>query len=396
MGEPIAAARPLFPGASRFPYLNVAVRSLLAAPVRAAVDAFLDGAMVGEPSKRELFETAERGRAAFARWIGADADEVAWTRNVTDGLNLFLGSLDWRPGDEVVLCPSLEHPANVLPWRNLAHRRPGVRLREIPGGQGGRMPVERMAEAVGPRTRVVAVATVSFSPGFVTDLAPLREACRGRDALLALDAAQSVGALRTDVAELGADVLAVATQKALAALYGTGFLYCRRDVAESLLPRALGRFGVEAAGGETLIPEDGLAYAPAARRFDLGNYNFVGAVAADAALALLGRFGDRAIERHVRGLAAALAEGLGDLGFPVAGGAPGPHLGHIVAVGSPGEGGHDTADDSRTRDFARRLEAAGVVFSIRSGVVRLSPHLYNDAEDIDRVLQVARAMARSL
>ncbi len=393
MPEPIAAARAYFPGASRRPYLNVAVRSLLATPVRAPVDRFLDDAMAGELAKKDLVALVERARAAFAAWIGAEPDEVAWTRNVTDGLNLFLGSLDWRPGDEVVLCPNLEHPANILPWRNLTERR-GIRLREIPEDRG-RMPVERMAEAVGPRTRVVAAATMSFSPGFVTDLVPLREACRGRDALLVLDAAQSVGALRTDVAELGADVLAVATQKALAAFYGTGFLYCRREVAESVKPHALGRFGVVAAGGETAVPDDGLPYAPAARRFDLGNYNYLGAVAAGAALDMLDGFGARAIERHVRSLASGLAEGLARFGLPVAGGSPGPHLGHIVCVGTPGDGAHDTANDPLVRDFGQRLEAAGVACSIRRGVVRLSPHLYNDADDVGRVLTVAHAMAHS-
>ncbi len=392
MPESVERARALFPGAARRPYLNVAVRSLLAAPVRAAVDRFLDAAAYGGPDKPGLFAVVERGRAAFADWIGAGADEVAWTRNVTDGLNLFLGSLEWAPGDEVVLCPDLEHPANVLPWRNLAARR-GVRLREIPA-DGGRMPVERMADAVGPRTRVIAAATISFSPGFVTDLAPLKEARRGRDALLVMDAAQSVGALRTDVDELGADALAVATQKALAGFYGAGFLYVRREVAESVAPPALGRFGVQAEGGETAVPENGLPYAAGARRFDLGNYNFIGAIAADAALALLARFGAGAIESRVRGLALDLAEGLLELGLPVAGGPPGDHLGHLVCVGPAGEGSLDGADDPLVREFARRLEAADVACSIRRGVVRFSPHLYNDAGDVGRALEVASGLVR--
>ena len=94
--QPILAARELYPGAPVRPYLNVAVRSLLARPVREVCDWYLDGAMEGGPNKDVLFDTVERGRARFARWIGADPDEVAWTRNVTDGMNLFLTALDWR------------------------------------------------------------------------------------------------------------------------------------------------------------------------------------------------------------------------------------------------------------------------------------------------------------
>ncbi len=410
--RPIAEARALFPGAGRRPYFDVAVRSLLAAPVRAAVDRFLDAAMEGGPDKETLFGVVERGRERFARWIGAEPDEVAWTRNVTDGLNLFLGSLDWRAGDEVVFCPELEHPANVLPWRNLAARR-GVRLVAVPAAESGRLPSERLAEAVTPRTRVIAAATVSFAPGFRADLGPLREASRASGALLVLDAAQSVGVLRTEVRESGAEVLAVATQKGLAAFYGTGFLYCRREVAESLAPAALGRFGVwDGEAGETEIPERGLPYAPGARRFDLGNYNYPGAVAAERALALLGEFGAAEIEAHAVGLAGELAEGLAGLGLPVVGGAgaggsggggeAGAEAGvgvggrsHLVAVGAPGRGGHRSAEDPRLEALHRRFREAGVGLSLRRGVLRFSCHLWNDRSEVERVLEVAADFVRS-
>lgn len=402
--RPLAEARALFPGAARRPYFDVAVRSLLAAPVRAAVDRFLDAAMDGGPDKETLFGLVERGRERFARWIGADPDEVAWTRNVTDGLNLFLGSLDWRAGDEVVFCPELEHPANVLPWRNLAARR-GVRLVAVPAEpESGRLPSERLAEAVTPRTRVIAAATVSFAPGFRTDLAPLREAKRASGALLVLDAAQSVGVLRTAVRESGADVLAAATYKGLAAFHGTGFLYCRREVAESLAPAALGRFGISNGdAGETEIPERGLPYAPGARRFDLGNYNYPGAVAAERALELLGEFGAAAIEAHAVGLAGELAAGLAALGLPVAGGARDSGGGerapsgrtHLVAVGSPGRGGHGSAEDPRLNALHDRLRGAGVGLSVRRGVLRFSCHLWNDRSDVERVLEVAADFVRS-
>lgn len=392
---PAAGARALFPGAARRPYLNVAVRSLLATPVRAALDRYLEAAMEGGLDKAELFHRVERGRERFARWIGAGTDEVAWIRNVTDGLNLFLGSLDWRKGDEVVLCPDLEHPANVLPWRNLAATR-GVRLVPVPAGPGREFPAERMAEAVTPRTRVITVATVSFSPGFRCDLRPLAEAKAVHGALLVLDAAQSVGVLRTNVQDMQADALSVATQKGLAALYGTGFLYCRREVAESLAPTFLGRFGVDLGDAdETEVPPEdaALPYAAGARRFDLGNYNYPGVVAAEAALAMLARFGARAIEARAVGLARRLASGLEELGLPVAGGAGADSAAgrsHIVAVGAPGGGTHRTTEDPAMNGLAARIRAAGVRFSIRRGILRFSFHMWNDRSDVDRVVEAAR------
>ncbi len=394
---PVGRARDLFPGAAVRPYLNVAVRSLLGTPVREAMESFFGRWEQGHPDKEALFDTLERGRRRFARLVGAEPDEIAWVKNVTEGFTLFLTSLDWREGDEVVLCPDLEHPANVLPWRNLAARE-GVRLVEVPATDG-RLPTGRMAEAVGPRTRIVTAATISFSPGFEADLAPLREACRRSDALFVVDAAQMAGTLVTDVRAIGCDVLSVGTQKGLLASYGTGFLFVRRELAESLTPAALGRFGVSGLGGEdnipvTDMPDGGLAYASGARRFELGNYNYLGATAAEAGLEVIGRFGAAALDRHNRALAARLVEGLLELGLPVVGGEPGPHLAHLVSVGTAGAGGHDSVDDPAMASLNEHLGRHGVAHSVRRGVLRFSFHLFNDGSDVDRVLEAAREWAR--
>ena len=150
-------------------------------------------------------------------------------------------------------------------------------------------------------------------------------------------------------------------------------------------------------------PDCGLPYAPGARRFDLGNYNYPGAVAAERALELLGEFGAAAIEAHAVGLAGELAAGLAALGLPVAGGARdggGGERGpsgrtHLVAVGSPGRGGHGSAEDPRLNALHDRLREAGVGLSVRRGVLRFSCHLWNDRSDVERVLEVAADFVRS-
>ena len=174
----------------------------------------------------------------------------------------------------------------------------------------------------------------------------MAEATHSKGALLLVDAAQSIGAIRCDVEELGIDALTVATQKSLLAFYGYGFLFVRRRIAESLIPAQVARYGMDLGteAGETARSR-GLPYAPGARRFDLGNYNYLGARAVEASLKLISSIGVARIERHLRALSARLVEGLLALGLPVAGGPPGPHLGHIVAVGQSGGGHHDTADD---------------------------------------------------
>ena len=126
------------------------------------------------------------------------------------------------------------------------------------------------------------------------------------------------------------------------------------------------------------------------RGFDLGNFNYLGARAAEAALTLITDVGVESIEAHVRALAGTLASGLLDLGLPVAGGPPGPHLGHIVSVGRSGGGHHDTADDPAMNELHEHLTANGVRLSIRRGVLRMSVGVYNDDTDVDRVIELAR------
>lgn len=385
-----AEVRKLFPGTDRCTYLNVAVRGLLSTEVRQAVETYIDGHMYGDWDKQSELAMIERTRESMARLINAEPDEIGYTKNASEGLNAVAASLRWHSGDNVVFCPELEHPNNVYPWLNL-NRRLGVEVRSVEP-EDGRIPSERIAELIDGRTRLVTVPTVSFSPGFITDLAPIARACRKHGTFFLVDAAQSVGVEHTDVKAMDVDGLAVATQKGLMAFYGTGFLYCRREWADMIEPVYLARFGVamDEDAHETAMDCEQLEYAPGARRFDLGNYNYLGAAAAEASLKLIRRIGTERIEPYVRGLAGRLIDGMMDMGLPVPGGVAGSHTGHIVAVGTSGGGRHYTADDPRMNSLYQHLTGNGVKLAIRRGVLRFSLHVYNNAADVDRVLELTR------
>lgn len=381
--------RALFPGATARTYLNIAAKGLVPTTVRDAVHAYVDEQVAGTADKDLLREQVDETRGMLARLIGADADEVAITKNVSEGLNLFAASVDWQKGDNVVFCPDLEHPNNIYLWYNL-RRRHGVEVRAVEPVDG-RMPTEAMVAAMDERTRVVTFPTVSFAPGFITDTAPLVRAARDVGAWTLADGAQSIGALETDVRAMGIDALAVATQKCLLSLYGFGFLYVRREVAETLLPVHVARYGISLDAHETAYSDGPLEYAPAARRFDLGNYNYLGMSATREALRLISDTGVDRIEAHVRRLAATLADGLVDLGMPVVGGGSGRHLAHIVSSGHLGGGRHYSADDPAVNALHRHLVGENIVFALRSGVLRFSFGLYNDMSDVERVLSAVEA-----
>jgi selenocysteine lyase/cysteine desulfurase len=348
--------------------------------------------------KADLHAQAERVRGHVARLLGGDPDEIAITKNVSEGLNIFAAGIDWKPGDNVVFCPELEHPNNVFLWYNLRQTKwynlrqtKGVEIREV-SPDDGHVPVDRMVAAMDGRTRVVTASHVTFSPGFISDVDTLTTGAHARGALVLLDSAQSAGCLQTDVKALGVDGLAIGTQKALLAFYGLGFMYIRRELAEKLIPVYVARYGMDLGpdAHETAIGAGDLDFKPGALRFELSNYNYMGLATVEPSLELIHAIGVQKIEAHVRGLAARLASGFLEMGLPVAGGEPGPHLAHIVAVGESGGGRHYSADDPAMNDLYEHLTANGVGISIRRGVLRMSVAVYNNTDDIDRVLELSR------
>jgi cysteine desulfurase/selenocysteine lyase len=124
--------------------------------------------------------------------------------------------LPWEAGDNVVVCPELEHPNNVYCWLNL--RQHGIEVRKVAPRQGY-LPVDDMIHRMDGRIRAVTASTVTFAPGFRTDIDRLGQACRERVVFFLVDAAQSCGVLQTDVEASYIDGRAVSTQKGLLGLY---------------------------------------------------------------------------------------------------------------------------------------------------------------------------------
>jgi selenocysteine lyase/cysteine desulfurase len=129
---------------------------------------------------------------------------------------------------------------------------------------------------------------------------------------------------------------------------------------------------------------------PNARRFEIGNYNWIGLAAVQASLGELLEIGIPAIEAHAVGLASELAEGLAKLGFPVTRPPAETARSHIVTVGRLGDGDAYTSHDPRLNRLAAALANARVKFSVRRGLVRIAFHCYNDRSDVARVLEIAR------
>ncbi|MFL5578482.1 MAG: aminotransferase class V-fold PLP-dependent enzyme [Gemmatimonadaceae bacterium] len=360
-------------------YLNNASTGPLPARTVAAVDEFtrLRAAPFRMPDELQ-FGTLERSRELCARLVGASPRSIALMVNTTYGLNLAARALPLAPGD-VVLTFDREFPANVYPWMALDRAR-GVELRRVPCGDG-RLPDEaalHRALDAEPRVKAVSVSWVSFATGYRIDLARLGAACRERGVWFVVDAIQGLGAATLDLAALHVDLLACGGQKWLMSPWGTGFVYVRDELVERLEPAAVGWMSVKGSDDFTRLTDYDLAWRDDARRFEVLTLPFQEFAGLNASLELLFELGPAAVEGHVTRLAQRIvdwAAGRDDVRL-VTPADPSRRAGIVSLVP------RDAAAASA------RLTRAGVSHSLREGAVRLSPHCYNTAEEVEAALEV--------
>jgi selenocysteine lyase/cysteine desulfurase len=241
----------------------------------------------------------------------------------------------------------------------------------------GSIPVERFADAIDERTALVCCTTVSYRTGHRQDVAEIARIAHERGALCLADSYQAVGAVDVDVGALGVDFVTGGTVKYLLASAGLGFLYVRRELLDRLLPTQTGWFA-----DEDIFQMDISDYSPAAdaRRFDAGTPPVPNIYAGVAGIALIEEAGVPAIEEHVAGLATQLIDGLLDLGATVATPRDAGLRGPLVCLRS-----------TRVDALVAELHEEHIVTSSRDDQLRVALHLYNTAEDVDRVLDALRA-----
>lgn len=320
-------------------------------------------------------QAVEQTRTAAAALLGADRSEVALIPNTTWGINLVAEAFPWQHGDNVVTLAS-EFPSNLFPWLNLARR--GVEARVLPT-DCGRIDLAEIHAACDARTRIVAVSWVDFATGWRHDLDALADVTHQAGALLLVDAIQGLGVFPLDLRQTPIDFLVADGHKWLLGPEGAGLLFLRAVHLARLAPLGVGWHSVRHTGDYTAVPFDLKA---SADRYEGGTPNTGGFVALGASLALLGSYGPERIGPRVIEFTDLACERLLSLGAQIATHRVGEHRSGIVAFDLPGR------DLKRLRG---RALAVGVALSYRVGRLRISPHAYNDTDDLDRLIDVLKA-----
>lgn len=323
-----------------------------------------------------LLKSLQDARVSAANLIGSSPDEVALIGPTSLGLSLFANGIDWRQGDEVI-CYLDDYPANVYPWLNLRSR--GVTARFLQPLQTGALTPQLVADALTPKTRLVALASCSFVSGYRIDLNEIGKLLREKGILFSVDAIQTLGAFPTTVEYV--DFLSADAHKWMLGPLAIGIVYVRKECFDLCRPTLLGAWNVKAPG---FIAQEEIEFHPTAQRYEPGALNVTGIFGMKAAIDLLLEIGITGVAARILTIAARLVDGAQRLGFTLLGPANGPNASGIVTLSRPG---------TDMEALFERLTAANIVCSPRQDrkgqrYIRFSPHFYNTEAEVDKVLNV--------
>ena len=338
----------------------------------------------------------EGAREIVANFIGAQVNEIVFTKSATEGLNAIAYSfgsaekgsrLSLGRGDSIVVT-EMEHHANLIPWQQLA-RRTGATLKWIPITSEGRLDYSTLEEIVDSSTKILAFTHQSNVLGTINDVATLVAAAKSVGAVTVLDACQSVPHFPIDVKALGVDLLTFSGHKALGPT-GIGVLWGTSSILEEMEPFLYGGSMIES------VTMTQATWAPAPRKFEAGVPNMAGAVGLGAALQYLSDIGMENVHSWEKSLTDyALSEFAKLSGVSVIGPLTSENRGAVISF---------TVDGIHPHDVGQVLDQHGIAvrtghhcawplmkkFGI-TGTTRASFYLYNTISDVDSLIAAVKS-----
>jgi cysteine desulfurase / selenocysteine lyase len=372
----VAAVRDDFPAAERILYLDTAHQAPLARSVRDALLRFYEEGLYAGGPKPMWLDRVEEVRGRVARFINADPDEIAFTKNTSEGLNIAANAIPFRPGDNVLMVHG-DHPNNAYAFLNL--RRKGVDVRFIPL-ESETADATTFLPHIDDRTRAISISHVTFHAGHRFALEGIGRLCAEHRLYFVVDAMQSIGVLPVDAQAFGASFMAAGSHKGLLVPQGLGLLYVRRGQPE-LEPAYLAMAGLEHPPADYVARADNITLRDGARRFEIGNYNLPAVHALAASLDILERVGPAAISDHVLSLGDRLLARLASADIEVVGPRSRNARSHIYTL---------TLRDPAWLDYLNRHN---VRISPERDGIRVSFALFNTEGDVDRLCDLLRSSA---
>src|SRR5436190_17422406 len=365
--------RSQFAAANRSTYLNSAAVSPMPRTAIEAINRQLnDVAEYGSLHYEEWIAVKTRARTLLASMLNVRAEQIAFTRNTSDGFASIANGLAWKPGDNIVSFER-EFPANFYAWRRIRDEY-GVELRLCPEREG-RIDLDEFTTLIDHNTRVVAISSVQYGSGFRADLERIGRAARAVDALFCVDVIQGLGAHGYDLPAQFVDAASGASHKWLCAPEGCGMIYLSDRARERVKPTLVGWISVETPWD---FEDREQPFRPTALAWESGTGASSLFYGLEQSLKLLHETGVDNIERHLTDLSDHLCDSLTGKDY------------EIVSSRGPGERSQIVCIKHHggltSNQIAAQLESEKIIVSPRGDRLRISPHFYNNIEEIERLV----------
>ncbi len=359
-------ARRLFPVTENYLFLNNAAESPLNTRVKNRIDAYLELSLnspQNKPSIRNII------REQLSDLFGGHLDEYALMTSTGTGLSMVASGYPWKKGDNMVV-PSNEHWNNTFPWKAL--RDKGVEVRFVKKDEHHRIEPEDIASLTDCRTKIIAMAAVSFNTGFRANLKKIASIAHERGALFVVDGIQGLGVVPLNVEDDQIDILCSAGFKWLLGTPGTGFMYINKRSQNLISPTAPGMFAAD------LNSED-LIYHKDARRYETGSIAYPLFYGWSAGLELLKEIGIENIYKRILHLTDKIISGLHEKNITIV--TPINHIHERSSILLFTVGSSDA-----NKDLYEKLLSKNIILTLRDGLFRISPSFFNTEEEIDYFL----------
>jgi selenocysteine lyase/cysteine desulfurase len=371
--------RARFPVFENKTYMNSCSYGALATEVIAALHAYIDDRQTKGTDWDYWVGQNEQVRSAVAGLLGAESDEIAVTTSASAGINSVASALRFDGTRDKIVISDFEFPTSAQIWYAQELRGATVvRVRE----ENGYVSPEQFEKVIGDDTLLVAVTQVCFKNGTRLDIPAIAEIAKNRGALLLVDGYQSLGTVSFDVTEVRPDFVVGGMLKYLLGTAGIGFLYSRRSLIESLVPTVTGWFAQS-----DIMAMDTTRYSPSptARRFETGTPPVPNCYAAVAGLGIIAEVGLDNIVRRIQDLTSSIKSAAKESGYVFGMPESPDRHGAMISLKSNDENG-----------LVEALAADDIVTSCRAGNLRISPHFYNNDDDIETLFRALEKNQRLL
>jgi selenocysteine lyase/cysteine desulfurase len=365
--------RRLFPITEEYVYLNsAAVTPPPTTAIEALNEQLRDVQMHGSLNYRHWVGRKESCRRLLANLIGARAEQIAFMRNTSDALSTIANGLKWKPGENIVTFQN-EFPSNVYPWRRIRDTQ-NVEMRFCPE-RDGRIDLDEFVSLIDEKTRLVAISAVQYASGFRADLKRIGAAARAVDALFVVDLIQATGVVPIDVEADSIDAAAGAGQKWLMTPEGIGYIYLSDRARARVEPTLAGWISVE-------HPED---YSNFEQEFKTGALawetgTFVSSLfyALETNLKLFTEIGVPEINQYLLGLGDFFCERLDKDKYEIVSSRLENEKSPIVCIRNK--------TGVEAMQLYKNLQRQKIIVAPRGDRLRIAPHIYNTAGEIEKLV----------